>query len=126
MMVNLKVHGTRAIYEFLTKESLSNICIVIVRYFGGILLGAGLLSRTYLKAFKEASMICTKEELYNLIEYSFNIDYSNIDRANNIINEFVKLKKIVNVSIEYNDKICFKVLIKEAEINNFKEKMHEL
>jgi putative IMPACT (imprinted ancient) family translation regulator len=35
------------IYNILDKKKLSNCMIVVVRYFGGTKLGAGLLARTY-------------------------------------------------------------------------------
>ena len=36
------------IYNVLTKNNLSNKMIIIVRYFGGVKLGAGGLTRAYL------------------------------------------------------------------------------
>lgn len=42
------------ILEMLKKEGITNICIVVTRYFGGIKLGTGGLVRAYTKAAKEA------------------------------------------------------------------------
>ena len=36
------------------KENVENYLVVIVRYFGGTLLGAGPLLRAYLSSFKDA------------------------------------------------------------------------
>ena len=36
------------IYNIIIQNNLNNVLILIVRYFGGTLLGAGLLTRTYL------------------------------------------------------------------------------
>ncbi len=38
------------IYNLIIKKELNNVLIVVVRYFGGTLLGAGLLTRSYLNA----------------------------------------------------------------------------
>ena len=38
------------IYNLIEKKGLNNVFIAVVRYFGGTKLGAGLLTRTYLKA----------------------------------------------------------------------------
>ena len=42
--------GGRPILEFLTKKNLSNVAIIVVRYFGGVQLGASRLLRTYLNS----------------------------------------------------------------------------
>ena len=38
------------IYNLIIKKELNNVLIAVVRYFGGTLLGAGLLTRSYLNA----------------------------------------------------------------------------
>ncbi len=40
------------IYNLIEKENLNHICIAVVRYFGGIKLGAGGLLRAYANASK--------------------------------------------------------------------------
>jgi len=41
------------IYNIITKKELNHVLIVVIRYFGGIKLGAGPLTRAYLNAAKE-------------------------------------------------------------------------
>ena len=41
------------IYNLIETHALDNILIVVIRYFGGTKLGAGLLTRSYLKAANE-------------------------------------------------------------------------
>ena len=41
------------IMEVLLKNDLVNVLAVVIRYFGGIKLGTGLLTRSYLNAAKE-------------------------------------------------------------------------
>lgn len=43
------VGSTRGILEVIKKNELDNTLIIIVRYFGGILLGSGPLTRAYTK-----------------------------------------------------------------------------
>lgn len=45
---------TRGLLDLIHYKNLDNTLIIVVRYFGGILLGAGPLTRTYTKA---ASML---------------------------------------------------------------------
>ena len=42
------------VYEVLRREELTGVCVVVTRYFGGILLGAGGLVRAYAKGAKDA------------------------------------------------------------------------
>ncbi len=42
------------VLEVLRREGLHNVCCVVTRYFGGILLGAGGLVRAYAKSCKDA------------------------------------------------------------------------
>ena len=41
------------IYNLILQNNLDNILIVVIRYFGGTKLGAGLLTRSYMNAAKE-------------------------------------------------------------------------
>ena len=42
------------IYNIIEKNNLNNVLIAVVRYFGGIKLGSGLLTRSYLNSAIEA------------------------------------------------------------------------
>ncbi len=53
------------IYEVLRREGLNDVCCVVTRYFGGILLGAGGLTRAYAQGAKIA-VDCA--EILNLCE----------------------------------------------------------
>ena len=44
----------RAILNVFQREGVSNVCCVVTRYFGGILLGAGGLTRAYSKSARDA------------------------------------------------------------------------
>lgn len=117
--------GTKAIYELLTKERITNICIVIVRYFGGILLGAGPLSRTYLNSARVALDKCYKKEIYNYIDYTTNITYSRYTQIKpfidlnivdeNILIQDIKFSEDVNIYLKIRDTYYDEILNK---INN--------
>ncbi len=48
----------RPMLEVLLREKVTNICVVVTRYFGGTLLGTGGLVRAYQAAVKEALQHC--------------------------------------------------------------------
>lgn len=91
------------VLEVIKKEGLTNVCIVVTRYFGGILLGAGGLIRAYSACARSGIIeanICTMA-LYKRI--AIKISYSYLGKVQNIVNsigntiinteytEFVKL-----------------------------------
>lgn len=97
--------GTRAIYDLLEKEGIVNILIVIVRIFGGALLGAGLLSRTYLNAAKNAITSCKKEILYNYVHITKEVPYSKYETQKNKLEELKSRSIISNIKVKYSDSV---------------------
>jgi len=108
--------GTKAIYELLEKEKISNICIVIIRYFGGILLGAGPLSRTYLNAARSVIEQCERKEIYIYNTKTYELEYSHYNNIIQIIDEYKKNEHIIITNIQFNDKININI-----EVVNFLE-----
>lgn len=99
------------ILNILKKKELDCILAVVIRYFGGIKLGAGGLVRAYTNAVVEALKLTNIKKLAEayLIELEFNydqlklVDYMLID------------KKIINKEFENN--ITYKFYLKENELN---------
>ena len=63
-------------FDVLRKNDLTNVAVVVVRYFGGIKLGAGGLVRAYSKSVSENLRVA---EIIDIIEYKFiklSFDYS--------------------------------------------------
>ncbi len=76
------------IYEVLRKEGLTDVCCVVTRYFGGILLGAGGLVRAYTRGAKDAVDIAEIKlmALAELLEIT--ADYNFYGRFPQIFSEF--------------------------------------
>lgn len=115
--------GTKAIYELLTKESITNVCIVIVRYFGGILLGAGPLSRAYLNTAKDAIKNCNKEIIYNYISYNKTLSYSKYQMIKDIIDRRVEEGIVIIDNIEFTDKVNIQISVIDKCIEEIKNIM---
>ncbi len=109
--------GTKAIYETIVKEQLSNICIVIVRYFGGILLGAGPLLRAYFNVAKSAINKCIKNEIYEYIKCEFECEYSNYEIIRNILSKHTYNRLVYFDKIDFDNVVKFSISI---EKNNYK------
>jgi len=88
------------IMEVLLKNDLTNILCVVIRYFGGIKLGAGGLVRAYTKAVTDT---IKKAELVHLIDgYEIQIEsnYNNQRKIEFIIKDCV-VKKSYNEQVLY-------------------------
>ena len=93
--------------EVLNKFELNYILCIVIRYFGGIKLGASGLVRTYRKSVIDA---ITKSELIELIDgyyIEFNAPY---DKQNEI--EYI-IKKYIDK--EYSEQVLYKTYCKEEE-----------
>ncbi len=63
------------IYEVLRKEGLTDVCCVVTRYFGGILLGAGGLVRAYTKGAKMACDAAEKLDMRTAAKLILTLSY---------------------------------------------------
>lgn len=75
-------HSTagKPVLDIITGRGLSNVCIVITRYFGGILLGTGGLVRAYSEATKAAIDNSEIIEMGLLGQFSTVCDYQQYNR----------------------------------------------
>ncbi len=93
------------ILNVLKKNELTNVLCLVVRYFGGIKLGTGGLTRAYTKSVTECletTNITILKEGY-LLEITFNYDNSKV--IDLLLKDTNILKK------EYNDNIVYQVII---------------
>lgn len=97
--------------NILKKKNITNILAVVIRYFGGIKLGAGGLTRAYSNSVNDTLKLTNIIELtYGyLIEIEFN--YEQVKLVDYILNN----KNIINK--EYDDNIIYKFYLKENELN---------
>ena len=103
------------IMNVLEKEDLFNILVIVVRYFGGIKLGAGGLIRAYTKSLTETLKDANFVELVNasIIELTFN--YDKIKSIDNII--ATTNSKLLDKTFD-ND-ITYKILVKNDNLDKF-------
>lgn len=97
------------VLDVMLKESLVDVCVVVTRYFGGTLLGAGGLVRAYSHTSKialEAAGIITMAQCSVM---SAEVDYSFYDRLNILLSDFSAV--ILNTS--FSDKVCVEFSVKE-------------
>lgn len=86
------------ILNVLQKENLKNVLCVVIRYFGGIKLGAGGLIRAYSKACKEALITKTLEKGYKI---KITFDYNDIKKIEYLLKNSNILDKTYDLKTSY-------------------------
>lgn len=71
----------KPILNVIKQKKLTNVLVVVIRYFGGVKLGAGGLVRAYTEAVTECLKKATIIDIKQMCNISFHIDY---DKAFNI------------------------------------------
>ncbi len=105
------------IVQMLVKEGITNVALVVTRYFGGIKLGTGGLVRAYTSSAKlgiEAAGICDVKEM-SVITYK--VDYSVFNR----IRTFNFEQKIRIINEVYESNVRFELVMDPADSEGVKE-----
>ena len=108
--------------QVLQREGLYNICCVVTRYFGGILLGAGGLVRAYTKGAKIAvdaagkSMKRVWTVLYVPCPYTF------YERVKLLVDDFEGIIR----QTEFGAEVELELLFPEANAEGFLEKLTDM
>jgi len=110
------------ILNVINQENIVNAAVVVTRYFGGVLLGAGGLVRAYTKGCKiglEGGIIVDKNLYYDV---SFDLDYTLLGKMDNelLLSSFIVKDKI------YSDRVDFKLIVKEDETEKLRALVNEI
>ena len=103
------------IYSLLEKQNVINVLVIVVRYFGGILLGVGPLSRAYQKSVKIAEEEVELVDYIPKLEFILHIDYNSEDDLRKVIE---KTKSEIKY-VEYGENITYIIKVSENDINLF-------
>ena len=109
--------------NILEKKDLTNILVIVTRYFGGILLGTGGLSRAYSEATKNAldvASLVEKEEGYIvevILDYNYTEELEHFLRYNNINIIEKQYDEKVKMLLEINKTKFDKLLQKNSSEN---------
>ena len=76
------------IYEVLRKEGLTDVCCVVTRYFGDVLLGAGGLVRAYTKGAKDAVDAAQIKCMAEAVKLAVTVDYGLYGRLAQVFADF--------------------------------------
>lgn len=110
------------VLDVLLKENLTDVCVVVTRYFGGILLGGGGLVRAYSHACKLAVDSAVKMEMYECFEVTLKFNYSLYGKIEYSLNEF----DIKMLSDEFSDSVTLTLLVKADMYQKLVQKLNDI
>ena len=114
--------GGVPVLEVLKGRQLTDVCLVVTRYFGGILLGTGGLARAYSKS---ASLACDAADIMEMCEsisLSFECDYSMYGMLTGLLSsDYIK-----TVSCDFEDRVRIQTACKINMAEDFTSQITEI
>lgn len=111
--------GGMPVLEVLQKEGIYDVCVVVTRYFGGILLGTGGLTRAYSKGCKMALDAAQIMKMHPARTVSIRVNYSLYGKISSLLPSFdVKI-----ISNDFSDDVCLKLMVKSENVTELTEKI---
>ena len=110
------------ILDAIKKNELTNIAVLVTRYFGGIKLGAGGLIRAYSHTAALGIAAAKIVQMTAFKKISVTIEYPLLAQVEN----FLRNKKICVENSEYAVDVTINILLEPAEVENFLADLTEL
>ncbi len=110
------------VLEVLQKRRLTDVCLVVTRYFGGILLGGGGLLRAYSHA---ASIACDAAHIMDMRlcrHLKIETDYNLYGKISYILPNF----NIITVNSDFADTVTLEILVMSERLDALKKELTEV
>ena len=111
----------RPMLDVLLREGITNVAVVVTRYFGGVLLGTGGLVRAYSGAVQAGLAASTVIEKHHGISLQVTTDYTGIGKIQYIAGE----RSLPILDSEYTDKVVLKLLVPDDQVEEVKKAITE-
>jgi uncharacterized YigZ family protein len=103
------------ILEVLKNKKLFETAVAVVRYFGGVKLGAGGLVRAYSSSAAENLLGADIRSLEMCKEFLITVDYTGVDS----IGKYFAVNECNQLSVDYGERVTFLVAVKKADKEKF-------
>lgn len=110
------------VLEVLQKRGLTDVCLVVTRYFGGILLGGGGLLRAYSHA---ASIACDAAQIMDMRlchRLTIKTDYNLYGKINYILPNF----DVITVNSDFADAVTLEILVMSEKLDALRKELTEV
>lgn len=108
--------------EVLKKEDIYDVCVVVTRYFGGILLGAGGLVRAYAKGAADGIAASGKAVREQGVTFTVGFSYSGYDRVQKLLETFPHN----TVNTDFGEMVTLTLTVKERDYHALTEKLRDM
>jgi len=112
----------KPILNLLKHHQLTNLLLVVTRYFGGILLGAGGLVRAYSDAAKNVILHSQIVEYIEMEKVALTCDYYWYGKIEN----FLKSENLPIIDLSFQEKVTIILCLPIGEFNLWQEKINNL
>jgi uncharacterized YigZ family protein len=110
------------VLDVLMKEGLTDVCCVVTRYFGGILLGGGGLVRAYSHSAKIAVDAAERMIMCASYEVNITVSYDLYGKITHVLPDFeVKIK-----DTDFGSDVTVKLLVKKDLAESLREKITDI
>lgn len=110
------------VLEIIKKEGLTDICVVVTRYFGGVLLGAGGLVRAYAKSAKIGVQAAVPVDMIYCDVYKLRCDYGLYGKVEYAVNNGGYLL----CATEFEDEVVMEIGVQDTRQREFKKTIDDL
>ena len=110
------------IMEVVEREGLTDVIVVVTRYFGGILLGAGGLVRAYAHAAKLAVDAAQRKVMSPAVLVEMQMDYNQYGRINNVLSKYTAIVQ----DTAFTDMVTMRILFIERDVETFRAELTEM
>lgn len=106
-------HGSAGmpVLNVLQKEGVTDVALVVTRYFGGILLGVGGLVRAYSQCAKLTLDAAGKLEMQRLCRFSMTVNYSDLQKVEPLLGA----RQLLRLNSEYANEVRLELAIRQAD-----------
>lgn len=110
------------VLEVLQKRNLTDVCCVVVRYFGGILLGGGGLVRAYSHS---ASFACDAAHIKHMCEstpLTLQMDYTLYGKTANVLPKY----GVLELSSDFGTDVLLSLMVRNDVLSALNDELTEL
>ena len=114
--------GGIPVLDVLQKAGLTDVCVVVTRYFGGVLLGANGLVRAYSQGCKLAVNAARIMQMHECSRFEFSCDYNMYGKISYVLPDF----QVIKEKEDFADVVNISVLVKAELCKAFREKITDI
>lgn len=110
------------ILDVIEREGITDVIVVVTRYFGGILLGAGGLVRAYAHAAKLAVDAAQRKVMSPAVLVEVVMDYNQYGKINNVLSKYTAIIE----DTQFTDMVAMRILFIDKELDAFRAELTEM